>query len=43
MSDKFTVVDRIERETAELLEDTDAVLAFSETDVYVLEYKDDDE
>ena len=35
------VVDVVERETAELLEDTDAVLAYGEEAVYVLEARED--
>jgi hypothetical protein len=40
MSDEsaiYDVVDTVERETAEMLEDTDAVLAYGEERVYVLE------
>lgn len=42
MTEKYRVVDRVERETAELLDGTDAILAYDETDVYVLEKSDDD-
>lgn len=37
MSETYDVVDVVERETAELLEDTDAVLAYGEDNVFVLE------
>jgi len=33
----FDIIDTVERETAELLEDTDATLAYGEERVYVLE------
>lgn len=37
MSETFEVVDVVERETAEHLEETDAILAYGEDQVYVLE------
>lgn len=40
MSDVYDVVDVVERETAEHLEDTDAVLAYGDEQVYVLEPRD---
>lgn len=33
----FDIVDTVERETAELLEDTDATLAYGDDTVFVLE------
>jgi len=33
----FDIVDTVERETAELLEDTDAILAYGDETVFVLE------
>lgn len=43
MSTQFRVVDRVERETAEMLVQTDAVLAHADDETYVLEEVDDDE
>lgn len=37
MADAYDIVDKVSRETAELLEDTDATLAYGEDAVYVLE------
>lgn len=36
-SESYRIVDRVTRETAELLEGTDAILAWGDEDVYVLE------
>lgn len=41
MSTQFRVVDRVERETAEMLESTDAILAHDDEHTYVLEEVDD--
>lgn len=41
MSETYDVVDVVERETAELLEGTDAVLAYGDEQVFVLEPRDD--
>jgi len=41
MTDEFVVVDCVTRETAELLRDTGATLAFDDDEVYVLERKND--
>ena len=37
MSQQYRVVDRVERETAEMLEGTDAILAHDDDRTYVLE------
>lgn len=41
MPEAYDVVDVVERETAEWLEDTDAVLAYGEDQVFVLEARED--
>lgn len=41
MSQNFEVVDRVSRDTAQHLEGTDAMLAYHEDDVFVLEARDD--
>ena len=43
MSQQFRVVDRVARETAEMLEATDAILAHDYEHTYVLEEVDDAE
>jgi len=40
---QYRVVDRVERETAELLAQTDAILAHADDETYVLEEVDDAE
>lgn len=42
MAREFEVVDRVSRDTAEMLRSTDAVLAWHEDDVFVLEERDED-
>jgi hypothetical protein len=42
MSTQYRVVDRVERETAAMLEQTDAVLAHDDDSTYVLEEVDED-
>jgi hypothetical protein len=39
MSDEYRVVDTVSRETAELLQETDATLAWGDEKVFVLEDK----
>lgn len=39
MSDEYHVVDTVSRETAEMLQETDATLAWGDEQVYVLEPK----
>jgi len=41
MADEYQIVDRVERDTAELLSGTDAILAWGDEDVFVLEPRDD--
>lgn len=44
MATEFEITDKIDRSTAELLRDSeDAVIAWGETDVFVLEPREDDE
>jgi len=44
MATEFEITDKIDRSTAELLRDSDdAVIAWGETDVFVLEPLEDDE
>ena len=43
MSTQYRVVDRVERETAELLAETDATLAHADDETFVLEEMDDSE
>jgi len=42
MSEQFRVVDRVERETAEFLTNTDAILAHADDETFVLEEVDGD-
>lgn len=42
MSTEYRVIDRVERETAELLKGTGATLAHADDETYVLEEVDDD-
>jgi len=43
MAVEFDIVDQIDRGTAELLEESDAIIAYGETDIFRLEPRDEDE
>lgn len=41
MTDAYVVVDRVTRETAKMLEDTDATVVYDEDEAFVVEPRDD--
>jgi hypothetical protein len=44
MATEFDVVDKVDRSTAELLSDSDdAIIAWGETEAFVMEQRDDEE